>query len=386
MRGAARYACALYFFIQGLCASTWAARIPAIAGRLKLTDDVLGNVLLCGPLASLCAMPIAGFLVARFGSRPVLRLSVLYQALGVCAIGWAPSGKALTGALLAYGAANTLVQISVNAQAVATERQSGHSLMASYHGLWSIGGFVGAAIAAALTSRGVAPQNHVSLMMLLVLILYVLGYQLLLDDAPAAADPKRAAARPDQALMTLGLLAFAAMFCETALFDWSGIYLGRVAQVSPQVAALAYAAMMAAMAVGRFMADYGVQRMGLPSTLRLGASIAFLGLGAAVLWPSGLIASCGFVLAGLGLSPIVPLLMGAVGRTSHMSAGIALAWASTIGFAGAMAAPTTIGWLSYMVNLRGAFVVPVVLAAGLYLRLRTSRLPQNHMANAPGFG
>jgi len=384
--GADHVACALFFFMQGLCASTWAARIPAIAEQLGLSDVVLGSVLFCAPLASWCAMPVAGFLVGRFGSRPVLRVSALYQALGVVAIGWAPTPWALVAALMAYGIANTLVQISVNAQAVATERRTGASWMATYHGLWSMGAFAGAALAAGLMAQQIGPKGHVTVMLAGVLALYAWGARKLLADPPDRGTGVKAWARPDRELVTLGGLAFLAMFCETAMFDWSGMYMGRVVQLPAQVAGTAYAAMMAAMAIGRFGADVAVGRMGLLRTLRLGGALSVLGMGLAVLWPQALPASFGFTLVGLGLAPLVPLLMGAAGRATALPPGVALAWTSTLGFAGAMAAPPTLGWLSAHLGLRVAFVLPIALATTFALGLRGRPLVRPDLANRPAIG
>jgi MFS family permease len=384
--GPEHLACALFFFLQGLCASTWAARIPTIAQELNLGDVALGSVLVCAPLASLAAMPVAGLLVARYGSRPVLRVSALYQALGVVAIGWAPTPWALGAALLAYGVANTLVQIAVNAQAVATERRTGGSWMATYHGLWSIGGFAGAALAAGLMARQMGPKGHVTVMLVGVLALYAWGYHKLLPDAPDPSTCVKAWAKPDGQLLVLGALAFLAMFCETAMFDWSGMYLGRVVQLPAHMAGTAYAAMMAAMAIGRFGADVAVGRLGLLSALRWGGALSVLGLGLAVLWPQAVPASFGFTLVGLGLAPLVPLLMGAAGRATALPPGVALAWTSTIGFTGAMAAPPTLGWLSAHWGLRIAFALPVMLATLFVLGLSGRPLARRNMANPSAIG
>lgn len=367
--------CALFFFMQGLCASTWAARIPAIAEALRLSDVTLGWVLLCAPLASLATMPVAGVAVARLGSRPTLRAGALYQALCVCAIGWAPTVPHLVAALLAYGVANTLVQIAVNVQAVATEAHTKQSWMSTFHGLWSVGGFAGAALAAGLIRGGVGPKEHVSVVLAVVLTLFMVGCGRLWADAPHAPHALKKFAKPNAVLWHLGLLAFAAMYCETAMFDWSGMYLGRVCQLPAAVTGTAYAAMMASMAIGRLGADVGVTRYGLTQTLRTGAALTALGLALSIVWPNPSVATLAFVLVGFGLSPIVPLLMGAVGRATDFPPGVALAWASTIGFTGAMAAPPTLGWLSSQVGLRAAFGLPLVFASSLALSLRKSGLP-----------
>jgi MFS family permease len=121
-------------------------------------------------------------------------------------------------------------------------------------------------------------------------------------------------------------------------------------------------------------------------TLRWGGALSVLGLGLAVLWPQAVPASFGFTLVGLGLAPLVPLLMGAAGRATALPPGVALAWTSTIGFTGAMAAPPTLGWLSAHWGLRIAFALPVMLATLFVLGLNGRPLARRNMANPSAIG
>jgi hypothetical protein len=361
---------ALFFFLQGLCASSWAARIPAIAQQLHLGDAALGALLFAAPLGSLMMMPWAGMGVARLGSAWVLPIAQVLQGMGVLAIGLAASGSQLGGALLAYGLANTLVQIAVNDQAVTSQTYGGGSWMATFHGMWSVGGFAGAAMAAALGGQGLAPLPHFALVCAGVVLATLFAKGSLLVDTLRIQTAHFA--RPSPTLIGLGLLALTAMFCETALFDWSGIYLRREAGVTAQWAGISYAGMMGAMALSRFGADAWVERTSLLHTLRLGGMLSVFGLFLAIFLPYPPIAIGALAMVGVGIAPLVPLLMGAVGRTPNMAPSIALAWASTIGFTGAMAAPPTLGFLSAAFTLRSAFLAPwgmgLLFVVGLNLR------------------
>src|ERR1022692_983404 len=67
----ARIAVSFFFFLAGLCFSSWASRIPNIQQTLHLSNAALGGVLLGLPAGLLTSLPIAGWLVAKFSSRPV---------------------------------------------------------------------------------------------------------------------------------------------------------------------------------------------------------------------------------------------------------------------------------------------------------------------------
>jgi MFS family permease len=71
----------------------------------------------------------------------------------------------------------------------------------------------------------------------------------------------------------------------------------------------------------------------------------------------------GFFLVGFGVSSIVPLVYSAAGRSKVMSAGVAIAAVSTIGFFGFLIGPPLIGMIAGISSLRISFVV--IAAMGL---------------------
>src|SRR5690348_7353814 len=78
----ARVAVAVTFFVNGFLLATWASRIPAIKSNLGLSQAQLGLSLLAGAVGALLAMNVAGYLAARFGTKPVMTLA----GLSLCAV------------------------------------------------------------------------------------------------------------------------------------------------------------------------------------------------------------------------------------------------------------------------------------------------------------
>ena len=73
----ARAAITLVFFADGLLIGSWAARIPAVQRQTELTSGKLGAALFAMSLGALLAMPTAGRLSERIGSRPVTLAALL---------------------------------------------------------------------------------------------------------------------------------------------------------------------------------------------------------------------------------------------------------------------------------------------------------------------
>ena len=141
-----RLAIGTYFFIAGITFASWASRIPDIKQKLELNDAELGGILFALPTGSMVSLPISGWLVAKLGSRTVMLLAALCYPLVLSLLGTADSVVVLTSLLFFFGLLGNMMNISVNTQAVAVEELYGKSIMASFHGIWSLAGFTGSSV------------------------------------------------------------------------------------------------------------------------------------------------------------------------------------------------------------------------------------------------
>ncbi|MBT2557545.1 MFS transporter [Hymenobacter sp. ISL-91] len=356
-----RWAVAASFAVQGLCFATWASRIPAVQHRLGLSAAELGGVLLALPVGSLGTLPLAGWLVSRFGSRRVVLLGMLLYGLGLPLLGLAATVPQLLAALVLFGMAGELGNIGVNTQAVGVEALYGRSIMATFHGLWSLAGFAGAGLAVLLIGQQVGPLYHFAGVGLLVLpTLLLLAPRLLPADAPRPAGTPLLAL-PDRPLLLLGVLAFCSLLCEGTMFDWSGVYFRQVVRAPEAWVGLGFAAFMALMATGRFVADWFIDRFGRRRTLVLSGLLEATGLLLAVAFPTLWAATLGFMLVGVGTAAVVPLVYGAAGRSTTMPAGMALAAVTTVGFMGFLLGPPLIGFVAGLSSLRVSFALIAIM-------------------------
>ncbi len=155
-----RIAVSAVFFLAGLCFSSWASRIPDIQQKLHLSNAELGAVLLGLPTGLLISLPLAGWLVAKFGSKKVVLSAAIFYACSLPLLGLAQNKLQLIASLFLFGMGGNMLNISVNTQAVGTEALYGRTIMASYHGLWSLAGFTGAAIGTLAVKINLPPYQH----------------------------------------------------------------------------------------------------------------------------------------------------------------------------------------------------------------------------------
>lgn len=351
-----RISVSVFFFIQGLAFASWASRIPDIKNALALSEAALGGILLSLPIGQFFALAISGYLVTRYGSKLILTFtSILYPAT-LLLIGIADTPTMLVAALLLTGFFGNIYNIAVNTQAVGIETLYGRSIMASFHGLWSLAGFIGGVIGTFMIAQQLTPLQHYMIINALTLLLIALSIRTVLPrDAKSKEAKSKLFVRPDKAIIILGILAFSCMICEGTMFDWTGVYFDKIINTSDAMTQLGFVAFMSTMAGGRLVADYLITKLGAKRMVRMSGVLIFTGITITVLFPYLIPAIIGLLITGFGVSSVVPLTYGLAGQSKTMPASQALAAVSTLGFLGFLIAPPLIGFVAEGYSLRVAF-------------------------------
>lgn len=312
----------------------------------------LGAVLLSLPTGLLTSLPMAGWLVAKFGSRIIVISAALLYALTLPLLGFVHTIWQLMICLFIFGMGGNMLNISINTQAVGTEAIYDRSIMASYHGLWSLAGFSGAAIGTLLISLGLSPGEHFLIISGLALLIIATAFKYLLAEDVNRNEQQPIFARPERSLINLGLIAFCCMICEGSMFDWSGVYFQKVIQPEKGLVTMGYTAFMSTMATGRFVGDWIATRLGKKKTLQISGALTATGLLTAVIFPFFPTAVFGFLMVGGGVSSVVPLVYSSAGKSKTLSPGVAIAAVSTIGYLGFLFGPPFIGFIAQASSLR----------------------------------
>lgn len=369
----ARIAVSALFFLTGFCFFSWATRIPDIQQKLHLSEGQLGGLLLALPIGSLLSMPAAGALVGKYGSRHILLVFGLLYGLILPTLGLAGETWILFVLLIVFGFCGNIANIAVNTQAVFVEKMYGRSVMASFHGLWSSGGLAGSLLAWGMQKWHVLPYQHFLVSMVIVFIILAVNINHVVrhDYQNSEGEEKQPLfVLPDKFLLILGIIAFASMICEGAMFDWSGVYFRKVIHVN--IAVVGTNAFMSTMASFRFLADYLKLRFGVKRVLQLSGGLIAGGLLLAVIFPNFTTAIIGFLMVGAGVSSVVPLVYSAAGRSTTMTPGMALAAVSTIGYLGFLFGPVLIGLVAQLSSLRASFFLIALM--GLSIAVMSNRV------------
>jgi predicted MFS family arabinose efflux permease len=354
------------FFVNGAVVGSWVAQIPWIQERFDFSKSVIGLILLGMSVGVILAFPVAGQLIVRRGSRPmVLAGGALCCALLVPVL-LAPTPLLLVVALFALGAATATMDVSMNSHGVGVEQRLGRPIMSSLHAGWAFGGIFGAGWAAAGAAAGADPRVTAATAAAVLLAFLAACLTRIGPGSEAKGEAAPAFTLPSRGVVLLAVMAFLIMVTEGAMADWGGLYLRQDTGAAAGLAALAYACFAAGMTVGRVFGDAVNRRVGPVVLLRGGALLTALPLAGFLLVGTSGVALAGLFLVGLGVANGVPLMFSAAGSQPDTPPGPGIAAVSSMGSLGFLAGPPFIGVLADAASLPWALSMLVLGAAAVF--------------------
>jgi hypothetical protein len=371
----ARVAVTVMFVVNGSLFGTWAARIPSIAAQLQARPGELGLALLALAVGTIVTLPIVGRQAAHHGSRPGIVVGVMAMSAALPLAALAPNAVLLGLVLLVLGATSGILDMSMNAHGVAVEGRYGRPILSSFHAAWSLGGLGSGALGALFAAADVPPIVHFLLVSTVAGAAGLFASRWLLPREADRADKPPGLRLPPRPIALLGLLAFCGLFGEGAATDWGALYVAGPLGAGPAVGALAFATFSLTMAAGRVAGDRVVARFGPVRVTRVGAVLGASGLAVALLIGHPAAAILGLACLGAGLASVVPIVFRAGGSNPVVPTGVGIAGVASIGYAGMIAGPPTIGFAAELVGLPAALGIVVVLVSVLAVFARHVATP-----------
>jgi hypothetical protein len=254
------------------------------------------------------------------------------------------------------GAANSWLNVSINAAASQMETKLNTPILATCHGMYSLGGFLGIISSGIFATAQIPLTIHLPIIGFFMAIYVAFAYKYFDVIQPLQ---KRAAHKkfyiPEPWLLKLMTIGLIVMVCEGAVTDWSTLYLRDEMKVSVMLSTFGYAGFSISMAGGRFLGDY-VRKYYQPIILvRYGILIGAGGLLVAANLPFTVGIISGFSLTGIGFSIIIPLLFVLSAMQNPDNPTIGISGIATSGVIGFLIGPAVIGMVGEVFSLSVAF-------------------------------
>jgi MFS family permease len=371
--GKARLAAMSVLFVNGVIYASWGTHVPTIKDKFALSDSSLSLSMLAVALGGILIMAWAGRWIARAGSAQACLKSAMLMSAAAFGILLVPQYALLLAWLALYGASSAVNDVAANSQATVIEATYQKPVMGSLHGSFSLGGMVGALVSSGWQAMGWPDTWHLAVVCGACALLVLSTSRWLLPESHAHAaadrstdekhDPHAIEPKLKRKLVVLGCLAFLALIVEGAMYDWTAVYMRDVALAGGGFVSAGYAAFSIGMAFGRFSGDPVRARLSEGALVLASCVLCLAGLGLALLLPQVGSALAGFLLCGLGMANIIPVMFASAGRAalaSGASASNGLAVTTRLAYMGLLTGPVIVGFIARAIDLRTALALSLV--------------------------
>jgi len=356
----------LLFFLCGINFASWATRIPDFKEKLHLTDSALGTILLGLPIGSLISLPLAGWLITKYESKWICLTAIVMYIFIMPILGYSPNSFGLFIALFLFGMAGDILNIAMNTQVVTLEKSMSKQIMSSFHALFSLGLMLGALSGGIILNYKVSSFNHLFIIGGLNFLSIPFFLPNLLPDHfkknnESTEGKKKSFFDLGPHLFTLSFIAFCGMLCEGAMADWITLYFKESTFISTFPTTIGFTSFALSMVIGRSLGDYVTKLFSIKNILTINGILISLGLIITLMTSNEYIMIIGCLIAGIGISTIIPIIYSEAGRSKNISPSVAIASVSTIAYVGFLVGPVFIGYLSDYWGLNKALYLLVFL-------------------------
>lgn len=352
----------LSYGILGVLEAAWAPMVPYVKSGMNLDDAQFGQLLFSMGVGSICALPVVGSLVNRFGPRAVAIISGVLMALALAVISFSDSKLMVALMLGCIGASMIGVDVASSVNAVIVEKLLKKPLMSGFHAGYSLGTIIGALTMSVMLSVGFKLSLSAVSLALVMGILMIIGCQPLFkevksfDEHNEAKEEKHSRFSLRPLIIILGLMCFIMYGSEGALLSWTTVFATQNRGITPEHAGYFYAFFAISMTAIRFAGNYIVQKVGRRRTVVIGGLLVTLGFILTALIPHYIGIMIGLTFIGLGAGNIVPQIVSFVGFVKGIKISYAISLVNALGYSGIMCGPVIIGYISKISSLEMSFV------------------------------
>lgn len=369
----------LQFGLFGMLMSSWMSRIPSVREALDVSALQLGAMLVAGGTGSFLGALVVGGFIARFGSRAILMIGFAGNLVGfglLVASVFLPAQPLFLLGMALNGACGAFVNVPININAAAFERQLGRTVLPQFHAAFSIGAAAGAFSASLFSAAGVHVGVQMIIMTGVITLLRVLFWDAsCLPSAQQARTvaPQRTRGAFRSALtawgeprtIMLGLVLLAGSLGEGTAGTWLALAVVDGYAQPESVGAAVYATFLCAMTLFRIVGVSLIDRFGRVLVLRASGAVALVGVLLFIFGGTLPVGWLGVALWGMGAALGVPIAIAAA-SDDPARAGERVAVVTSFSTIASLAAPPLLGLL---VDQAGVLLALLVVVAAVLISL-----------------
>ncbi|NNC13717.1 MFS transporter [Planctomonas sp. JC2975] len=373
-----RNAIILAFAVGGITVSSWGPRLPAVQSDLGADTALIGVILGCVTIGSICGLVASTPLLHYLGSKRALGGAILVVALAMALMGIGVGLGSIPVAVIAFifvGFGIGTLDVLINVEGAAVESRAKRTLMPLMHGAWSVGAAIGAGVGALCAAADITPSAQFIGEAVVIALLIVVIVPSIAPGARAEA-PKEELTRwqrivewakgwLDWRLLLIGVVMLGVELGEGSANSWMTLAVHDDHGQTAAIAALFFTVFAVGEALTRIFGGPVVDRLGRVWTIRWTTALGAVGVVLFILGGNVWLVLIGVLLWSVGVSMGFPLGMSAAAESGPNPAARVSVVAS-VGYFANLAGPPVIGALAESVGLLNSLWLVVVFMVAAF--------------------
>lgn len=354
----------IVFFAFGATLGLWGGSVAEVAEVASIQPDIIGSAFVGYGAAGILGMAVAGRIGRSISLKTRLIVLLCLTAACLAALFQVTTAAQLIIGLFAFSFLNASVDLVMNSEGLAVEKDRGFPVLAGFHGLASLGVGVGAVTGSYLSVMLGLPATALACILVYGIAIFAVAKGTPNRGATHSRDIGSSWFRPSTALIGLGLIVGASIAGELAATMFSAQTMTSQAPHLAAYAGFGATAFALCQFAVRMCGDRLRAAFGDGVLIRLSLATTTGGFLLVALSTSFPISALGFAIVGVGTACIVPCGFAMAVKTSTMPAAAVISMLAIISGLVRIPAPLVYGSLADRIGFAPAYGVYALLAGG----------------------
>jgi MFS family permease len=348
------HACKALFFSISFFVGLWTVRIPDIKDQIGTDYQGMSFLFVIFSLGSISTMVIAPKVIQNFSSKSIGLLTGSVISFLWLLIPFVSSFYQMAILSFIFGSSYGVIEIVLNLQATSLEKKYQKPIMSGIHAFWSIGLLVGSFGTSLFLEFQISFFINSLVFIGLIFPLIFFGSLTLKNTNSAQQSFSAIFFRWPKIVLILVIFSTTSVFLEGGTDSWGALYMRDYLLAEGFNIGIAAIAFNGAMVFGRLTGDKLKSIFGIYNFLFISIVLSLLGSMIILISSSIFISILGFIVAGFGVSSVVPICYTLVSRIENLDQTVGVTIITIAVYGNFTIAPPLLG---YTANLLGVHYV-----------------------------
>ena len=344
------HACKALFFSISFFVGLWTVRIPDIKDQIGTDYQGMSFLFVIFSLGSISTMVIAPKVIQNFSSKSIGLLTGSVISLLWIFIPFVSTFYQMAILSFIFGSSYGVIEIILNLQATSLEKKYQKPIMSGIHAFWSIGLLAGSFATSVFLEYKISLLINSLVFIGLIFPLIFFGSLTLKNANTSQQSFSAIFFKWPKIVLILIIFSTTCVFLEGGTDSWGALYMRDYLLANGFNIGIAAIAFNGAMVLGRLTGDNLRSIFGIYNFLFISIVLSLIGSIIIFISSSIFISILGFILAGFGVSSVVPICYTLVSRIDNLDQTVGVTLITIAVYGNFTIAPPLLG---YTANLLG---------------------------------